>query len=135
MSTTTRATWDAAFRRTTYRASAPDEIINIRIGESPQGILAESWAFVTAFNPLPHQLTDAQNQTRHQELVGFLTEVGLPFYPGEGIGEDETWPPETSVLILGISREDALALAVRFGQVAFVYGEPSSPSELVWTGL
>ena len=77
MSTTTRATWDAAFRRTTYRASAPDTSINIRIGESPRGIRAENWAFVTACNPLPHQLTEAENQTRHQELVGFLTEIGL----------------------------------------------------------
>jgi hypothetical protein len=130
-----RATWEIAFRQTTYRADTPDGAVDIRIGEVPAGLPLACWAFLTAFNPLPLQLTEVQNQARHQELVGVLEEVGLSFYPGEGRGDSGSWPPERSVLILGISREDALALAVRFGQVAFVYGEPNQQSELVWTGL
>ena len=135
MASTSQASWEAAFRQTTYRAFTPEGSIDIRIGETPVDLPVERWAFITAFNPLPQQLTDVQNQARHQELVGVLEEAGLSFYPGEGRGDSGSWPPERSVLILGISRQDALTLAVRFGQVAFVYGESSSPSELVWTGL
>ena len=126
---------ERAFLATTYCADMPNGPVDIRIGEVPAGLPLACWAFLTAFNPLPLQLTEIQNQARHQELVKVLEEACLAFYPGEGRGDSGSWPPERSVLILGISREDALALAVRFGQVAFVYGEPNQQSELVWTGL
>jgi hypothetical protein len=44
-------------------------------------------------------------------------------FPGEGIGDDGVWPPERSVLVLGIEREAALQLGRRFGQRAIVCGD------------
>jgi hypothetical protein len=52
-------------------------------------------------------------------------------YTGEGIGVDGTWPPERSILVLGIEREAAVQLGGRFGQVAIVFGEAGGPATLV----
>jgi hypothetical protein len=43
-------------------------------------------------------------------------------FPGEGVGDDRTWPPERSTLVLGIEREAAISLGRRFGQRAIVCG-------------
>jgi len=48
---------------------------------------------------------------------------GYTTFPGEGSGDDGQWPPERSLLILGILRDDAIRLGRDFGQRAVVYGE------------
>lgn len=129
--------WDA-YRRTTYRVFAGDSPIDIRIGSAPPALArllenggATTWAFVTAWNPRSNALPPDENQARQRALIELVGRHGWPALPGLGIGHDETWQPEESLLILGISRQEALGLARRFGQAAIVFGERGGPAELV----
>jgi len=128
-----RAALDTAFRQTTYRVYAPQGTLDLRIGQSPVGLDATCWAFLTAYNPLPRNLDDQENQRRQQALAAELAQQGWRFYPGEGIGDDGTWPPEPSFLVLGLTREQATELAAAYDQLSFVYGTPGGVAELVWT--
>jgi hypothetical protein len=92
---------------------------------------ASTWCFVTAANPDSEPLDEAANEARNAELERWLSRRGLVVYPGEGRGEDDTWPPEASFLVLGLSRRDAIALGRRFGQRAIVVGERGARAELV----
>ena len=53
--------------------------------------------------------------------------------PGEGIGDNGTWPAEQSVLVLGIELEHAVQLGRRFGQRAIVYGRVGGRAALACT--
>lgn len=128
-----RAALDAAFRQTTYRAHTPQGTVDIRIEQVPLGLDDTCWAFLTAYNPLPRNLDDQENQRRQQELETQLLQKGWRFHPGEGVGDDGTWPPEPSFLVLGLTLEQATALAATYDQLSFVYGKPGGVAELIWT--
>jgi hypothetical protein len=120
----------AAYRRTRFCADTAQGRIVIRVGESHPELDAvlratgsEAWAYVTAFNPGSVRLSDAKNDTRQGALENALRRLGHPMFQGEGIGDDGTWPPERSVLVLGIEREVAVQLGRAFGQRAIVCGE------------
>jgi len=90
------------------------------------------WAYITAQNPGSVQLPDEENQRRQFELEEEVTQGGWQFYRGEGVGAHGNWPPEQSVLIVGIGKEEAVKLARRHGQAALVYGERGQQARLVW---
>ena len=130
-----------AFARTEFRAQVGRERIAIRVGEPSaalDALLAErgasTWAYVTAWNPHATHLPPAENAKRHDELVRSLAAEARPFFEGEGVGDSGDWPPERSVLVLGIREADALRLARRFGQEAIVAGVRSQPARLVYCG-
>jgi hypothetical protein len=86
-------------------------------------------AFITAFNPFSQILTDDENHNRHLELLSLVKDYIV--FEGEGRGEDATWKPEKSLLILGISRENARNLGTYFEQNAIVFGEMENCFELL----
>jgi hypothetical protein len=119
----------AAYRRTSFYADTARGRLVIRIGESHPDLDAilrasgcETWAYLTAFNPGSVRLSDAENDRGQRELEDALRPLEHPMFPGEGVGDDGTWPPERSILVLGIEREAALLLGRRFGQRAIVCG-------------
>ena len=59
-----------------------------------------------------------------------VLELGHPMSKGEGIDDDGAWPPERSILVLGIERQTAVELGRRFGQRAIVCGELSGVADL-----
>jgi hypothetical protein len=127
-----------AYRRTAFTAETPQGTLVLRIGETSTALddlLADNhgttWAYVTAWNPGSIARSAEDNTKAQKELAAFVTTAGFPFYAGEGVGDDGDWPPEPSLLILGISRTAAIDLGRRFGQVAIVYGERGAPAELV----
>jgi hypothetical protein len=131
------ALW-AAYRRTTYVVHTSHGDIPIRPGRRSlalDGLLnerrARDWAFVTAYNPASKPLAHEENARRHQELADTVRDRGLAFLDGEGVGEDERWPAEPSILILGIEPDDARALGRQFGQLAIVVGRTGQPARLV----
>jgi hypothetical protein len=118
-----------AYERTTYFADGPAGRFGIRdcqLSPEADDLLrrhgATTWAFVTAYNPHARRLSDADNAARHDQLCRAVRERGHVTYDGEGIGDDGTWPPERSLLILGISRSSALQLGADFEQDAIVIG-------------
>src|SRR2546425_5971795 len=127
-----------AYRETSFFADTPHGHLELRIGDPcPRlehllvSLGARTWAYVTAFNPGSISLSHEENHQRHLRLEQRVQALGLPVFPGEGLGDDRTWPAERSLLIAGVSREAAIHLGREFGQLAVVYGEIGVPPELV----
>jgi hypothetical protein len=127
-----------AYRRTTFRADTPKARLALRVGQrsvelddllSAHGVT--TWAYATAANPGSQPLPADENVARHRELEALVRALGFESYPGEGIGDDGRWPPESSFLVLGIARADAVRLGRRFGQLAVVFGELGQEADLV----
>ena len=91
-----------------------------------------AWAFVTACNPRSVRLPAWRNLERQRRLKALSSRLGYPTLAGVGVGDDPAWPPEPSLLILGVSRQRARRLARLFGQHAIVAGRLGAPPELVW---
>jgi hypothetical protein len=127
-----------AYGRTTFVAETPRGRLLLRVGrrsaELDDLLVAHgvaTWAYVTAFNPGSRALAAEANAARHRELERVVAARGFTSYPGEGVGDDGRWPPEPSLLVLGIGRADAIQLGQEFGQLAIVYGELGHEAELV----
>jgi len=127
------------YRKTSYLAILDSEIIKLRIGErntTLDSFLANAgqteWAFITAENPLSKKISDAENAVRKEALEADLTARGYTIYSGLGQGDRGQWPPEKSLFVLGINREDALAMGKKYEQNAIVLGTAGSAPELAW---
>jgi hypothetical protein len=127
----------AAYHATLYTAVLTEGSLTLRVSEvnalldrvlATRGV--RSWAYVTAYNPGSVQVSAAENETRQRELRAAVARDGHVFYEGTGVGEG--WPPEPSLLILGISEAEASALGRRFGQLAIVVGERGEAARLLW---
>lgn len=131
---------DDAYRATTYRVFIEgEEAIDLRIGDCTEALDdllshhgCDRWAFITACNPHSQPLPTEENAARQAELVAFVRERGWALFDGMGMPADSSWQPEASVLVLGISREDAVGIAKRFRQNAIVVGERGGAAELVY---
>jgi len=127
-----------AYRRTTFIANTPDGRISLRIGQrcsELDDLLVKhgvtTWAYVTAFNPGSKILPREDNLGRHRKLEQLLASQGFAAFGGEGIGDDDQWPPEASLLVLGIERADAIRVGQEFGQFAIVCGDVGQQAELI----
>jgi hypothetical protein len=89
---------------------------------------------VTAYNPGSVALGESENAQRQLLLEQAARDAGFAFFRGEGVGDDGQWPPEPSLLILGITRAQAVDLGRRFGQRAIVYGEAGWSPQLLPSG-
>jgi hypothetical protein len=89
-------------------------------------------AYITAWNPASVPLTEAQNRARHTELLASLKTRRHTYE--EGYGRDPTgqWPPERSVLVLGIPGDEACAVGREFGQAAIVVVDADAIPRLRW---
>ena len=87
------------------------------------------WAYLTAYNPFSKELTDKENLERQSQLLSKISDY--KFYEGEGVGEDPTWKPERSILIVGITKNEAISLGREFEQNAIVYGKINEVPELI----
>jgi hypothetical protein len=130
-----------AYRQTSFFADTPRGNLRLRIDErNPEldAVLAtegaQSWAYVTACNPGSVALGESENARRQLLLEQATRDAGFVFFRGEGIGDDGQWPPEPSLLILGIARAQAVDLGRRFGQRAIVYGEAGGSPQLLPSG-
>jgi hypothetical protein len=94
--------------------------------------LLETWAFVTAWNPLPDILTKAENEKRNEDLQRHLLDQGYSILKGIGISKDQNWSEE-SFFIENIQLEEARTASVKFGQLAFVFGDRKNGNQLVFT--
>jgi hypothetical protein len=89
------------------------------------------WAYITAYNPMSRRLSDEENQRRQRDLVATVKSLGLQTLTGLGVPDDPGWQPEPSILILGISRDDAKSLGRDYEQRAIVNGKLCFEAELV----
>ena len=135
------AALDAAFRATVYEAETPAGTrIAIRVGACSPALDdllaaagADAWAFVTACNPRSTRLDPPANAARTARLEAAVAGRGLGALRGVGRGDSPGWPPEESLLVLGIAEADALELAREFDQHAIVVGTRGTAARLAWT--
>lgn len=135
------ATLWAAYRATHYVVDAPDGPIVLHVGAANEALAAlmhavhaPTAAVLTAHNPWSLARPAHENDAAQRELEAALAAHGIAMLPASGRDPAGTWPPEVSVLALGLSREVADALARRFAQNAFVWvAGPGRPCELVPT--
>jgi hypothetical protein len=130
--------FEDAYRRTSYCLEAPGEILKLRVGVKNQAFdlllehsQVEDWAFITAFNPGSIQLSEQENQERHEALADTLRHNGYKTIPCNGVDDDNEWPTERGYVILGIQREVAEQIAREFGQYAILAGQIDKAPELV----
>ncbi len=130
----------AAYRATDYEVAELNCVL--RVGEACptldarcQREVSPTAAFVTASNPRSVMLSDRENERRNLALRDRLQALGLTaVYGGVGRGRDGKWPPEKSVLILGISRPVADELATEFEQAAYVWYAEGKATLLISQG-
>ncbi len=134
----TNSELDFAFKSTDYivlknEIIPSDVILKIGIVNDINGITKISeWVFITAWNPLPEILSDAENIKRNNELFNELLSLGYVCHLGKGVSSDGKWQ-EDSFFIENINRNTALSLANKYGQLAFVYGTLNTAAELVYS--
>lgn len=126
----------SAFKTARYQVEEP--AITINIGEKNLAVdqlLANhrrtTWAFITPYNPQSKVIPNAENEARFEDfkkdVEGFFT-----FY-GQGGGQENEWPAEKSVLILGIAIHEAKKLARKYMQDAIVYGVLDKQAKIIIT--
>jgi hypothetical protein len=125
-----------AFLETRYIVHLDKDVI-LRIGGEGLELISRipnlrSWAFLTAWNPLPDILSLSENQQRQARMEEALRSLGYRIHPGLGVSADGQWS-EASCLIEDISLDAAQEMAARFGQLAFVFGTREMGNELVYT--
>jgi hypothetical protein len=127
-----------AYRNADYAVSLEPELM-LKIGTPSErldrlmaSVEVAGGAFVTACNPGGGRQPDEKNQAAAEALEGLVRAAGYPNYRGEGRDSDGRWPAEPSLLVLGISRENAGALGRLFGQNAIVFIERGCAPELVF---
>ena len=128
---------EQAFLETNYIVEIENNPIVLKIGETPENLIQrfpkiKTWAFITAWNPLPDILTKSENDIRNNQLKVQLKEEGFIFYPGVGISKNEDWS-EDSFFIENIELETAKDISLKFGQLAFLYGDIAKGNQLIFT--
>jgi len=128
-----------AYLKTTFIAETPEAAVFIRVGRT-NGALDDvlrrhgcsSWAFLTAFNPGSVPLGESENQARQHRLEQELRSQGYAFFPAKGEPDLKDWRAERSVLVLGISRDDAVRFGKQYGRNAIVAGNLQDVPILLW---
>jgi len=121
---------------TSTRFTVYEPKLTIRIGQSNKDLDdllmtygVNEWAYITAWNPYSMPTNPERNDERHIQLLADLT--NYPHFAGEGVGTDPEWEPERSVLVLGISRQQAVSIGNKYEQNAIVVGTLNTNAELV----
>ena len=127
-----------AYKNTTYLVYSPIGEIDIRIGVmNPllQQLLlnnsSESWVFITAYNPYSVMQDAGVNTILNTQLEDYLSGKRYLFFKGIGVGDDNSWEPEASFMVLNIRKEDAIKLGRQFKQNAIVVGVIGTSAKLI----
>jgi Protein of unknown function (DUF3293) len=95
---------------------------------------ADTAAYVTAANPQGRLAGQAENLLATAALLRAQREAGYACYTGEGRDSQGEWLPEPSVLVVGISRAEAVVLGRSYEQNAIVFAEKGGAPQLVFLG-
>lgn len=127
-----------AYLSTSYEAEMPKGLCVLNVGSPSQKLLEvyadcenKSAAFITAQNPLGCILTAEENRLRANALLADSKDLGCSFFDGEGKGADDSWDPERSVLLLGLTFEQAVHLGRHHQQNAIIWADEDAVPKLV----
>ena len=127
-----------AYRDTHYVVDDDPPLV-LRIDERNDGVRilfasfnVESAAFITAWNPGSEPLGYGENVDRQADLLEDIEALRLNYFVGRGEHPLGLWAEE-SYFVMGISKDEAIELARKYGQHAFVWMGVSGVPELVLT--
>ncbi|HKI73154.1 MAG TPA: DUF3293 domain-containing protein [Pseudomonadales bacterium] len=125
-----------AYHETEYRVDDDPPLV-LKIGEKNDGVRilfasfnVESAAFITAWNPRSTQLLDDENYDRQARLLEEIERLRLNYFVGRSEHPQHGWG-EDSYLVLGVTDEQATALAHQFDQNGYIWVGLSGVPELV----
>jgi hypothetical protein len=127
----------SAYRETHYRVfTTPAFRLQIDVPSAELAALHREHgvncsAFVTAWNPFSRSHDDASNSARQDELRDGLRRQGREFVEGVGVHPSGGWPGEPSLLVLGLTLQDAEALGKRLEQNAIVWCDADARPRLI----
>jgi hypothetical protein len=132
--------YNEAFLNTVFKVILSlSEFYEIRVGQ--ENVLVDlklsgvsSWAYITAWNPLPTTCTLEENRMRDQSIRADLDALSLKYIEGIGESLDGIWYEE-SLFIKNITKEQAESLAYKYGQVAYLFANGNDKAELIYTQL
>ncbi len=126
-----------AYLNSTYITKKPD--LTIKIGEANQSLnlfLFDNnsffWTFISASNPYSTVLSDDENELLYNDLIENVKTMKLRYCEGLGIPSDDQWKAEKSLLILDISKKEAIELGKKYNQNAIIFGKLNQAPELVF---
>lgn len=130
-----------AYRRTEFRVADRGWKFVLRHGEHSRvleechaafGVMCS--AYLTAWNPRSEPRSREENEAAQARLEAEVTAAGYPFLRGVGVDPSGEWPGEPSVLVLGISGDEAQRLGRAYGQNAIVVAGRDAVANLVMVG-
>jgi hypothetical protein len=126
-----------AYLNTTYTTEKPELFIKIGENNMPLNVFLFDnnsfvWAFVSASNPYSAILPEDENELRHKDLMEEVKAMKYRFCQGKGIPSDESWKAEKSLLILDITKKEAIKLGKKYNQNAIVAGRINQAPELIF---
>lgn len=142
---------DRAYRRARYRVFGPGGVITLQVGRHEPALATilcptraqppgpgvrrdgTAAALITACNPHSRLADPATNDAAEAALVSRISAAALPHFRSVALDPDGQWPAEPGLLILGIERRAAVAVARDFGQNALLWIDARCIPELVWT--
>lgn len=126
-----------AYRKTEYHAFT-EPLLTLKVSQSNSQLIelhqqhqAPSSAFITAWNPYSELMSDEENTKRQDKLIASIKERGFAYYLGEGKDPSGEWPGEASILILGISLDEAKELGNEWGQNAIIWTGADGVPQLI----
>lgn len=128
------------YRTAIYRVDAPKGVVTFYIDKASPELAAlhrewgvQSSAFITAYHPYSVPESGEANEKAQQALLAELHARGYRWLEGAGEDAKGDWPAEPSVLVMGVSEEEATALAGQFRQNAYVFCGSDAVPRLVLT--
>ena len=103
--------------------------MTFHIGEPCSLPVETTAAYITAANPHSKVKSPLENQIAHARLQSLV--AGYASHPAESRDPVRQFPPERGLLVLGISRYDAMSIGRVLEQNAIVFIEKSRPPELI----
>ena len=99
--------------------------------DSTSTISTTSCAYISACNPNGETADATKNAGRQEALINTLETRGLPYLRGAAEDPRGKYPPEPGCLILGISRDDAIAIGGQLQQNAILFASADATPRLV----
>jgi hypothetical protein len=124
------STLEQLYRDALYEVDLPGGTVAFRIGDAPPRGLPLPLAIITAYNPGLERPGEAANREANRRLEAEMDRRGLRYLSGRG-RDVAGGHVEPSFAVIGMPREDALALAAHFGQSAIVYADAGGVA-LLW---
>lgn len=132
----------AAYRRTEFRVADRGWSFVLRhdqyskvLEECHRAFGVACSAYITAWNPRSEPTSHEANKAAQVRLEVELRAAGFTFLRGVGVDPSSAWPGEPSVLVLGISGNEAQHLGRAYGQNAIaVAGKDATPRVVMVEG-